>query len=166
MVGDGQAGGARRLTEIERVEIFGYVFGEARDARSLLRRSRIVAQPKLAAGEELTIHQFRGSRGMAGIYHMLEGFNPSHFSLERRPAHPLWFQETGIDAPVLILQGCRQLVKLIHGPLERRAALRPVCEPVSLPRCEGGSARWQVEFQDSAPRQRTHEPPSPTPKAL
>jgi hypothetical protein len=36
---------------------------------------------------------------MADIYHMLEGFDPSHFPLERRPAHPLRFQETGIDAP-------------------------------------------------------------------
>jgi len=66
------------------------------------------------------------ARVKARIYHMFQSFDPPHFPLERRPAHPLRFQETLIDAPVLILQGCRQLVKLIHGPLERRAALRPV----------------------------------------
>jgi len=106
------------------------------------------------------------ARVKARIYHMFQSFDPPHFPLERRPAHPLWFEENIINAPILVLQGRPQSLKLIHGPMERRAALRTVCEPVSLPRCEDGSARRQVELQGSALRQRTDKPPSSTPEGL
>src|SRR4051812_13171375 len=106
------------------------------------------------------------ARVRARIYHMFQSFDPPHFPLERRPAHPLWFEENIINAPILVFQGRPQSLKLIHGPMERRAALRRVCEPVSLPRCEDGSARRQVELQGSALRQRTDKPPSSTPEGL